>query len=174
MALSEEVIENTEFAKDEVMNSDLDQKLKKQLYHLLEVSAAATNGISTEEKIQKITESIHGLVLLQLSFINAVDKKIEQSNSEKCQSCKAMKYVVEKENQSAHAQMIKKWAEENGFDPEQLEDDDDDKKDKDEISWQTVIKNILMSPGIWVLGIVMTISPYGVDIVKAILEFCSK
>ena len=51
MALSEEVIENTEFAKDEVMNSDLDQKLKKQLYHLLEVSAAATNGISTEEKI---------------------------------------------------------------------------------------------------------------------------
>ena len=70
--------------------------------------------------------------------------------------------------------MIKKWAEENGFDPEQLEDDDDDKKDKDEISWQTVIKNILMSPGIWVLGIVMTISPYGVDIVKAILEFCSK
>ena len=85
-----------------------------------------------------------------------------------------MKYVVDKENQNAHAQMIKKWAEENGFDPEQLEDDDDDKKNKDEVSWQTVIKNILMSPGLWVLGIVMTISPYGVDIVKAILEFCSK
>lgn len=51
MALSEDVIEETEFAKDEVMNSDLDQRCKKQLYRLLDISATATNGISTEEKI---------------------------------------------------------------------------------------------------------------------------
>lgn len=69
--------------------------------------------------------------------------------------------------------MIKKWAEENGLDPESLESDHNEEIHKEEVSWQTVIKSVLMSPGIWVLGIVMTISPYGVDIVKALLEFFS-
>lgn len=174
MALPKDILEDTEFAKDEVMNSDLDQRCKKQLYRLLDLSATATNGIPTEEKIQKITETIHGLVLLQLSFINSVDKKIEQANKTRCHDCKAMKYVLDKENQHTHAQMIKKWAEENGLDPESLEPDNDDKKSKDELSWSSVAKTVLTSPGLWILGIVMTVSPYGVDIVKAILDFFAK
>jgi hypothetical protein len=63
MALNKDIIEEAEFAKNHLMQSDLDDKCKKSLLRLLNVSTMATNGISTEEKVQKITEIIQGLVI---------------------------------------------------------------------------------------------------------------
>ena len=37
-----------------------------------------------------------------------------------------------------------------------------------------VLKTVLVKPGIWVFGTVLVISPYGVDIVKSILDFFTK
>lgn len=50
-------------AKNHLMQSNLDEKCKKSLLRLLNISTLATNGISLEEKVQKITEIIYGLVL---------------------------------------------------------------------------------------------------------------
>lgn len=93
MSLSKEIAEESEFAKTQLMNSDLDDRCKRSLLRLINCSMMATNGISTEEKIQKITEAIHGLVLSQITFLDTVDKKIQQANKEQCKTCEAMQYV---------------------------------------------------------------------------------
>lgn len=63
MSLSKEIAEDTEFAKNHLMQSSLDEKCKKQILRLLSVASEATNGISLEEKVQKITEAIYGMVI---------------------------------------------------------------------------------------------------------------
>lgn len=56
--LRKEITEEAELVKSHLMNSSLDDHIKKPLLRLLNTSTIATNGISTEEKIQKITETI--------------------------------------------------------------------------------------------------------------------
>ena len=51
MAISKEIIEETEFAKSHLMQSSLDEKCKKSLLRLISISTTATNGISLEEKV---------------------------------------------------------------------------------------------------------------------------
>lgn len=63
MAVSDNIAEDTEFAKTKIMQMQVDEKCKKTLVSLLNNAAAATNGISLEQKVQKITESIVGLVI---------------------------------------------------------------------------------------------------------------
>ena len=63
MSLSKQIVEDTEFAKHRLMQSSLDEQCKKQLLTLLDVSTEATNGISLEEKVQRITETIQGMVV---------------------------------------------------------------------------------------------------------------
>ena len=73
MALSQETIDSTELAKLDVANSDLDENYKKAMLRLLNISTMATNGISVDEKIQKMTEAIHLLVISQIGFVTKVD-----------------------------------------------------------------------------------------------------
>lgn len=49
--VTKEVLEEAEFAKNHLMNSNLDDRCKKSLLRLLNTATIATNGISTEEKI---------------------------------------------------------------------------------------------------------------------------
>ena len=172
MALSKEIIEESEFAKTQLMSSSLDERCKKQMLHLLNISMTATNGISVEEKIQKITEAIHGLVITQFTFLDSVDKKIAAANREQCKACKAMKHADDVELQKQKEQLIEEWKKANGYD-NHTTSVEESSEDSSELSWSGVIKKVLTQPGIWILGIVMTISPYGVDIVKALLEFFS-
>lgn len=107
--ISKEVLEEAEFAKNHLMNSTLDDRCKKSLLRLLNTATMATNGISTEEKIQKITEAIQGLVLSQITFLDAVDKKIQIANKEQCMSCKAMMHATEVEQEKAKQKLIEEW-----------------------------------------------------------------
>jgi len=61
--MDKEIVEDAELAKSYVTGSDLDDDCKKSLLRLINISTLATNGLSVEEKIQKITEAIHGLVV---------------------------------------------------------------------------------------------------------------
>lgn len=58
MSLNKDIVEEAEFAKNHLMQSTLDEKCKKSLLRLLNVSTMATNGISMQDKVQKITEII--------------------------------------------------------------------------------------------------------------------
>ena len=51
MAISKEILEETESAKYHLLQSSLDDKCKKSLLRLINISTMATNGISLEEKV---------------------------------------------------------------------------------------------------------------------------
>ena len=167
MALSKEILEEAELAKNHLMNSSLDDRCKKSLLRLLNTTTLATNGLSVEEKIQKITESIHGLILSQITFLDTVDKKIETANKAQCVSCKAMRHANEVEEEKEHQKIIEQWKEANGIADKNADDDSAD-------SWPSVIRKILLKPYPYVVLGVLVISPYGVDIVKMLLETFAK
>ena len=167
MALSKEILEEAELAKNHLMNSSLDDRCKKSLLRLLNTTTLATNGLSVEEKIQKITESIHGLILSQITFLDTVDKKIETANKAQCVSCKAMRHANEVEEEKEHQKIIEQWKEANGITDKNADDDSAD-------SWASVIRKILLKPYPYAVLGVLVISPYGVDIVKMLLETFAK
>lgn len=102
MALPKDIAEDVEIAKGRLMQSSLDDNSKKCILRFLNSSATATNGVSIEEKIQKMSESLLGMVLYQIQFLDAVDKKIETANKEQCKDCKAMKLAVGVEEHEKH------------------------------------------------------------------------
>ena len=167
MALSKEILEEAELAKNHLMNSSLDDRCKKSLLRLLNTTTLATNGLSVEEKIQKITESIHGLILSQITFLDTVDKKIETANKAQCVNCKAMRHANEVEEEKEHQKIIEQWKEANGITDKNADDDSAD-------SWPSVIRKILLKPYPYAVLGVLVISPYGVDIVKMLLETFAK
>ena len=172
MALSKDIMEETEFAKSQVMNSSLESGWKKSILRLLNISTEATNGISLDEKIQKITEAIHGLVLSQINFISAIDKKIENAIENRCNTCKAFKHANDVEFEKQKEEIIQSWKEANGIKDDKKKDTTDEHEH--EQSWMGVLKTILVKPAAWIFLSILVLSPYGVDIVKAILEFCGK
>lgn len=165
MALSKETLEATEYAKSQLMTSNLDDEVKKQLYNLLTVSTMATNGISVDEKIQKITECIHDLAILQMTFLNTVDKKIELANKEQCKSCKAMQHASESEARKRREEIIASWKAANGY-----KDDADDEEEQSSKGWIEFAKKLLLKPYAWIFGSLLVISPHSVDIIKVMIE----
>ena len=164
MALSKEILEEAELAKNHLMNSSLDDRCKKSLLRLLNITTLATNGLSVEEKIQKITESIHGLILSQITFLDTVDKRIEMANKAQCVNCKAMRHANEVEEEKEHQKIIQQWKEANGL------ADKDDEAD----SWASTIMKLLLKPYPYIVLGLLVVSPYGVDIVKMFIETFAK
>ena len=165
MALSKEILEEAELAKNHLMNSSLDDRCKKSLLRLLNTTTLATNGLSVEEKIQKITESIHGLILSQITFLDTVDKKIETANKAQCVNCKAMRHANEVEEEKERQKIIDQWKEANGI---------ADKSDDDADTLAGTLRKLLLKPYPYVVLGLLAISPYGVDIVKMLIETFGK
>lgn len=181
MALSQEIQDESELAKSYVANSDLDDEYKKILLRLINISTLTTNGISPEEKIQKMTEAIHLLAITQVSFITKVDEKIQKSiqnaNNSQCQTCKAMKHTNDVEEEEKWKEKLSEYKQKMG-----ITDDNDSKNTQktDETSNQTnisildTIKQICLKPYVWIFGSVLVFSPYGVEIIKTLIQFFGK
>ena len=56
--MDQEIINSAELAKTYITNSELSDDYKKTYLRLINISTLATNGITVEEKIQKMTECI--------------------------------------------------------------------------------------------------------------------
>lgn len=181
MALTQEIQDESELAKSYVANSDLDDDYKKTLLRLIHISTLTTNGISPEEKIQKMTEAIHLLAISQVTFITKIDEKIEKSiqnaNIKQCSSCKAMKHANDVEEEEKWKEKLSEYKQKMG-----ITDDNDSKNTQktDETSIQTdismldTIKQICLKPYVWIFGSVLVFSPYGMEILKTLIQYFGK
>lgn len=181
MALSQEIQDESELAKSYVANSDLDDDYKKTLLRLIHISNLTTNGISPEEKIQKMTEAIHLLAITQVSFITKVDEKIQKSiqnaNNKQCKTCKAMKHANDVEEEERWKEKLSEYKKKMG-----ITDDNDPKNTQkpEESSSQTnisiidTIKQICLKPYAWIFASILVFSPYGVEIIKLLIQFFGK
>lgn len=115
MALSQEIYDTTELAKVQVANSDMSDDYKTTLLKLLNTAALATNGISAEEKIQKMTEAIQMLAVSQIAFITHIDERIVEINKKQCAECKAMKMATAAEEEEKNKKIIEQYKKAHGI-----------------------------------------------------------
>ena len=181
MALTQEILDESELAKSYISNSDFDDDYKKQLLRLINTTTLTTNGISPEQKIQKMTEAIHLLAVSQVTFITKIDEKIEKSiqnaNIKQCSGCKAMKHAIDVEEEEKWKEKLSEYKQKMG-----ITDDNDSKNTQktDETSIQTdismldTIKQICLKPYVWIFGSVLVFSPYGMEILKTLIQYFGK
>lgn len=178
MALSQEIEDESELAKSYVANSDLDDDYKKTLLRLIHISTHTTNGISPEEKIQKMTEAIHLLAITQVSFIAKVDEKIQKSiqnaNNNQCQICKAMKHANDVEEEERWKEKLSEYKQKMGIHDDNDQNNTTNSDNKTNISIIETIKQICLKPYVWIFGSILVFSPYGTEILKLIFQFFGK
>lgn len=98
MATTKDILDDAELAKSYITSSNMSDDYKRTYLKLINITTMATNGISPEEKIQKMTEAIQLLAVTQGMFISNIDTKIEETvaiaNKAQCNNCKAMKHAI--------------------------------------------------------------------------------
>lgn len=176
MSTPKHITDDAELAKNYIVRSSMSDEYKRIYLRLINVSTLATNGITPEEKIQKMTECIQLLAITQGMYLSNIDQKIQtaidNSNKSQCISCKAMKHANEVEKADHDKKLLDEYLESLGIkkgEKTTLED-----KEPVEMSWQDVIKQILLKPYLYVVLCLISISPYGVEIVKTIMQFFNK
>ena len=78
MATTKEMLDEAELAKSYITNSDMSDDSKRTYLRLINITTEATNGISPEQKIQKMTEAILLLAASQAKYIVSMDEKIDK------------------------------------------------------------------------------------------------
>ena len=81
-----------------------------------------------------------------------------------------MKYVDDVEQQKHQEEIIDAWKKANGITDVPKQETVDVKQ----LSIKDTVKMILLKPFVWIFGTVIAFSPYGVDMLTAILKFFSK
>ena len=170
MSTTKEALNDAELAKSYITNSGLSDDYKRTYLRLINISTLATNGISVDEKIQKMTECIQLLAVTQGMYLANIDQKIDtaidRANRKQCQECKAMAHAVDVEQEKHDRHILEQYKEQLGL--------NNNAAASAEKTWSDVFKEVLSKPYIYVIGCLLAISPYGVEILKTIFEFFSK
>lgn len=170
MSTTKEALDDAELAKSYITNSGLSDDYKRTYLRLINISTLATNGISVDEKIQKMTEYIQLLAVTQGMYLANIDQKIDtaidRANRKQCQECKAMAHAVDVEQEKHDRQILEQYKEQLGLNSKAAA--------SAEKTWSNVFKEVLSKPYIYVIGCLLAISPYGVEIIKIIFEFLAK
>lgn len=170
MATTKEALDDAELVKSYITNSELSDDYKRTYLRLINISTLATNGISVDEKIQKMTECIQLLAVTQGMYLANIDQKIDtaidRANRKQCQECKAMAHAVDVEHEKHDRQILEQYKEQLGLNNKAAT--------SVEKTWSDVFKEVLSKPYIYIIGCLLAISPYGVEIIKTILEFFEK
>lgn len=190
MAISQQIQNQAAIIRAKIASSnDLDEDYKARLFDLVALTAMATNGISQEEKIQKMTEAMHSLTMSQIEFITHINKTVTKSLEESskkietmiattqqtiqttianatishCKTCKAMEHAEEIEKEKEYAKLIQEMG---GV----VKDDSQAKSQNWSDFLQKTCSKILIQPWIWIFFAVVSISPYGVNIINAVKD----
>ena len=170
-----EIAEDLEMAKSTLTNSKVDDSIKKTLFRVLNISSTATNGISPEEKIQKMSEAVFSLVTTFVCFISSMDRHIEKIQTKHCDSCPAMEFTNEERDHHAEERMLEELKKKHNL--------VEASKVQSQTHGKTIIgsrlavvsgdvwsllKDILVKPYFWIFGSIMFFSPYAVDIINAL------
>lgn len=170
-----------------MLNSDdLDDDYKNTLLTLLETSTLATNGITPEQKIQKMTECIQELAVSQVGMMRHLKEVIVRSITEstkdidqritdaiiaadkkQCTGCKAMKHVIDVEKQEHDKRLIEEYKKKMG-------ETNKAAQKQSHQGWGDVAKNLLQKPWPWVVLAICAVCPQGLELVKVMLNFFSR
>lgn len=162
------------------MSSPLDDDTKRSLVTLLTQSAQATNGITPEEKIQSLTESMCGLATSLAIYMSKADQRLTQMEAEYRAEHPADKTdKIKKFEQNLHD--VEEYRNLNGIVPNirikgtGLADHIDECKQKPDTDGTFIDRlfALMQRPYIWMFFCVAIFSPYLNDIIGTLLKtFC--
>ena len=168
------MINQAEIAKAKIVNSSQhDDDSKKNLLNILAITTQATNGISPEEKIQKMTEAVLLLTISQIQTSTSlpaqiesnITRKMQEYTDKRCQTCRAMLHVDKCEKEESIKHGVDLMKEKSGT----------QKKDPScNQPWSEIVKSLLMRPYPWIFASILAFSPYGVDLIKTIAQIFGK
>lgn len=119
MSTTKAILDDAELAKSYITNSTLSDEYKRAYLRLINVSTLATNGITPEEKIQKMTECIQLLAVTQGMYLANIDHKIEKAiekaNTRQCENCKAMKHANDVEQEQHDKELLQSYIDKLGL-----------------------------------------------------------
>lgn len=182
MAIKTDIVEDLELAKTYLSKSDLDDDMKKSLLKLLSNSSLATNGITSEEKIQLMTETLFSTVTTLVIFISSFDKKIHDADIAQCQKCEVhdkLDSLIQREHdRELLAQYNQAQDSSSGSSPSSeqpcknpyFSDGNSSEKSASQ-STADVIKTIFVKPYIYIFLSIAVFSPFLSDIVKQLVTF---
>lgn len=177
MATSQDILEESEIAKSYVNNSDFSIDYKRVFLKLINTATVATNGITPEEKIQMMTESICLLAQTQVMFAKSVDEKIqkaiESANTKQCDSCKAMKHAIDMQRKADREKLIEQLRQDGVIPREDLTPAPAVDASSD-MTWTQILKTVLTKPWAYVFMSIAVFSPYGVQILDRVLQFLAR
>lgn len=114
--------------------------------------------------------------------MSSIDKKIQDaiknSDASQCKSCKAMKHALQVEQEQHDKELLESYMEKFGIKQKADESTYGSNLAQDDsqqpMPWLDVIKQLVLKPYIYVVLCLVTVSPYGVDIIKTIMSFVTK
>ena len=167
--MNQEIVDDAELAKSYITSSSMSDDYKKAYIKLLNITTMATNGLSPEDKIQKMTEAIQLLAITQGMYMvnieKTIDDAVQKANQKQCAACKAMKHATEVEEEEKNRKLIEDWKAANGI---------VDKKDEEVVDgWTRFLKQLLLKPYVYVVASILAISPYGLEIIRMIMQIWS-
>ena len=167
--MNQQIVDDAELAKSYITSSSMSDDYKKAYIKLLDITTMATNGLSPEDKIQKMTEAIQLLAITQGMYMvnieKTIDDAVQKANQKQCESCKAMKHAMEVEEEEKNRKLIEDWKAANGI---------VDKKDEEAVDgWIVFLKKLLLKPYVYVVASILAISPYGLEIIRMIMQIWS-
>lgn len=175
MSTSIEMQNQSELAKAQVLKSDfMSDDMKKNLLGVISIAAEATNGLSPEEKIQKMTESVFGLAINEVYFFEQINRNIvetiRETNVEQCSKCKAMAHVLQVEKEEEIKRHIDEYKKKAGI------KDDGTKVSSggDDQTWKQFVMAVLQKPYFWIFASILVFSPHGAQMLDTVLKFVGK
>lgn len=171
MSINSDLLSDLELAKTYIANSNETDQYKRSMLRILNISVLSTNGLSPEEKIQKMSEALFSLIVTQVMFISKIDdridSRIEKTNTEKYDDqCKTYDTLARLSNLEQHNK-------------DQLVKDEQCPEDNKPLSPPSaaplgIIRELIANPFCWLFMTVAVFSPYMSELLKQILSFFSK
>lgn len=184
MSIKTNILTDAELAKSTVVSSSLDEDVKKSLVNFITYSALSTNGISTEQKIQSLTECMAAFASAIGMYMSKADERLNKLEADFHEE-----HPTEKLDKLKHIEQelseVETYRNINGIIPNIRIDGEciadivhQNKEQQSDISKNnnvlSRIFDILEKPAVWIFGCVTVSSPFAFDIIKEILEYFSK
>lgn len=185
MSVKTKIISGAEIVKTTVLNSQLDDTIKENLITFINNAVTATNGISQEEKIQSLTESMASLATNIASFMCRTKGKLDEIElrvdelqpADKLDQIKLFEQkLTEVENyrkingiaanisisDANIKSIVKEIKSANAAEP------------AENLTYRDKIINIFKAPWPWIFGMFLVFSPHFTDLLHALQQYFAK
>lgn len=185
MSVKTKIISGAEIVKTTVLNSQLDDTIKENLITFINNAVTATNGISQEEKIQSLTESMASLATNIATFMCKTKGKLDEIESrvDEIQPTDKLDQIKLFEQKLSEAENYRKI---NGIAANISISDDNIKsivkgikntgniESTENLTYRDKIINIFKAPWPWIFGMFLVFSPHFNDLLHALQQYFAK